>query len=633
MKSIALISTPWPLFSRPSIQLGTLKSYLNREFPDLDVKVHHFYLKIAAVIGYPIYREISEKTWLAEAVYAALLHPERFNTIETLFYRKARGKPLLAEVDFKDLTHQIAGVTDEFIDSVDWNSFGLAGFSICFCQLTSSLYFIRTIKKKCPGLVVVVGGSMFAGDSIKDLFRVFPEIDFAINGEGELPLSRLVHNLLNSAGLEEIDRIPGLVTPRAMDDKTGVVFSQLSDLGDLPVPDYDDYFRLLKTFSAEKTFFPTLPAEASRGCRWQTSGTGAAHSGCAFCNLNRNWKGYRCKRPQQVAAEIEHLTSKYRNLSVAFMDNLMPIKTAMEMFDHLAGLKKDLGLFCELRATTPKRILEKMGSAGVNRVQIGIEALSTRLLEKLNKGTTSIQNLEIMKHCEGLGIVNNANLILHFPGSDVEDMNETLRNLEFAIFFRPLRLVHFWLGQGSTVYADPAAFGVRAVFNHPNYAKIFPEDIHRRMTFMFQGYRGDLGYQRKLWRPVEQKVRAWEKIYARIHQTGGDTPILSYRDGRDFMIIRQRRLEGEPFTHRLEGLSRKIYLFCGRHRSLTRILYQFQGLTEDRLMPFLQMMTDKKLMFEENRKYLSLAVPVRSAVSCSPLAISQRNPSSFRAKR
>jgi hypothetical protein len=34
-------------------------------------------------------------------------------------------------------------------------------------------------------------------------------------------------------------------------------------------------------------------------------------------------------------------------------------------------------------------------------------------------------------------------------------------------------------------------------------------------------------------------------------------------------------------------------------------------LAEDRLIPFLTMMLDKKLMFEENRKYLSLAVPIK----------------------
>jgi ribosomal peptide maturation radical SAM protein 1 len=611
MESIILISAPWPLFSRPSIQLGALKSYLRQEIPDLKVKTHHFYLKLAAAIGYPLYHEISEKTWLAESVYAALLYPERFDLIQTLFYREAKGNPLSLKVDFKALTHQAAEAADEFISSINWDRFGLAGFSICLCQLTSSLYFIRSIKKKFPKLDIVIGGSMFAGDSIKDIFTVFPEIDFVINGEGELPLCSLVRHLRNCADPEKISRITGLVTSRSCRSKKPVTFNQMADLKDLPVPDYDDYFHLMKTAAPDNNFFPTLPAEASRGCRWQASNSG--HSGCAFCNLNRNWQGYRCKGPEQVCGEIDHLTSKYRTLSVAFMDNLIPSKRAMEMFDQLSGLKKDLNLFCELRATTQKRVLEKMGSAGVSNIQIGIESLSSRLLKKLNKGTTAIQNLEIMKHCEGLGIANNANLILYFPGSDLEDINETLRNLEFAAFFRPPTLVHFWLGHGSSVYNDPASFGVKAIFNHPNYAKIFPEDIHRHMTFLIQRYRGDMKYQKKLWRPVKQKVQDWEKTYTRIHRIGGDTPILSYRDGRDFMIIRQKRLSKAPFTHRLEGLSRKVYLYCGQHRSLEKILHHFQGLTQEKVTPFLKMMTDKKLMFEENGKYLSLAVPLQGA--------------------
>ncbi len=605
---IALISAPWPLFSRPSIQLGALKAYLRREIPDLEVAAHHFYLKLATAIGYPLYREISKKNWLAESVYAALLYPERFHRIQALFHKEARGLPLSSRADFNVLTHQAAETADDFIRSINWDRWGLAGFSICFCQLCSSLYFIRSIKKNFPTLPIVIGGSMFAGDTIKGLFEAFPEIDFVINGEGERPLCSLVHHLGNSADTDTISCIPGLVTRHSCRSKAPVTFGQMPDLKNLPAPDYDDYFYLLKTGAPDKSFFPALPAEASRGCRWQASNSG--HSGCAFCNLNRNWQGYRCKGPEQVSREIDHLTSKYRTLSVTFMDNLIPVKTALEMFDQLSGLKKDLKLFCELRATTPKRVLEKMSCAGVSEVQIGIESLSSRLLKKLNKGTTAIQNLEIMKHCEGLGIANNANLILHFPGSDIEDMNETLQNIEFAAVFRPPKLVHFWLGHGSCVYNDPEHFGVKALFNHPNYAKIFPEHIHRSMTFLIQRYRGDMGYQKKLWRPVRQKVHDWEKTYTRIHQTGGDTPILSYRDGKEFMIIRQKRLSKEPLTHRLEGLSREVYLYCGQHRSLEKILLHFQELTREKVTPFLKMMTDKKLMFEENGKYLSLAVPL-----------------------
>ena len=58
-------------------------------------------------------------------------------------------------------------------------------------------------------------------------------------------------------------------------------------------------------------------------------------------------------------------------------------------------------------------------------MQIGIEALSSRLLKKLHKGTSAIQNLEIMKNCEALEIRSVSNLILQFPASDEQDVAET----------------------------------------------------------------------------------------------------------------------------------------------------------------------------------------------------------------
>jgi len=89
--------------------------------------------------------------------------------------------------------------------------------------------------------------------------------------------------------------------------------------------------------------------------------------------------------------------------------------------------------------------------SGMQKVQVGIEALSSRLLKKLHKGTSAIQNLEIMKNCEALGIENMSNLILQFPGSDAQDVAETLKVLEFAESFYPLKAVSFWLGLGSPV--------------------------------------------------------------------------------------------------------------------------------------------------------------------------------------
>jgi len=607
-KGVILVSMPWSLFSRPSIQIGALKAYLKLQFPCLNIGAHHFYLKVAETIGYKLYHSISESTWLAETIYAAMLSPEKFKTIEKIFYREAGVKPLFRKLSFKELVSKVKKVTDSFIESINWNKFCLAGFSVSQCQLTSSLYIIKRLKTKQPDLKFVIGGSTFAGAS-KELFKLIPEIDFVVKGEGELPLSQLVHHLGISIKTDKIPSIKGVISRESIEDDNSDIFYQMETLSSLPMPDFDDYFDLLQTFGSNKTFFPTILCEISRGCWWRHAQRSKKIKGCAFCNLNLQWDGYRSKGYSKVVSEVDNLTSRYKTLSVAFTDNALPVKESKKVFTQLKELKKDFRFFSEIRATTTMENLKIMRDAGMNEVQIGIESLSTRLLKKINKGTTAIQNLEIMKNCEQLGIVNNSNLILQFPGSDKDDVEETLRNLEFAAPFRPLRQVNFWLGLESPVWQNPQQFGIKALYNHPRYADLLPQNISSSMRFLIQVYRGDLGCQKKLWKPVKQRIKAWKMEYEALHYNSIFEPILSFLDGRDFLIIIQKQLNNRTLTHRLKGKSREIYLFCRHHRSIKKILEHFPELSEDKIISFLRIMVNKKLMFEENKNYLSLAVP------------------------
>ena len=215
--------------------------------------------------------------------------------------------------------------------------------------------------------------------------------------------------------------------------------SQVERLDELPVPDYGDYFTLLGSFPPEKTFLPKIPMEISRGCWWRKSDPTGKGSGCAFCNLNLQWRGYRAKTAHRVVKEINALVNRHHVLSVSFMDNLLPAAGLTGLFDGIKGLGKDLRLFSEIRAATPRNVLSAMGSAGMREVQVGIEALSTSLLKKLNKGATAMDNMEIMKHCETPGMPDlTGNLILTFPSSDASDVKETLHNLDFAFPLSPL---------------------------------------------------------------------------------------------------------------------------------------------------------------------------------------------------
>lgn len=606
---IALISAPWPVFTRPSIQLGTLKAYVKKQIPELEIVAHHFYLQLAEAIGYDTYNVLSERTWIAESVYAALLYPENSQKIEKFFHKQTRKKREIRKIKFDRLLQKVEAVSQKFISEIFSSGYGIAGFSVCLCQLTSSLYLMREIKKQCTEIVTVAGGSLMASTSAKAMLEQFPQIDVIIAGEGEKPFAGLLKLLTKNESLTSLPAIDGVVT-RGSDNRS-VCFSQVPSLSEIPQPDYQEYFEMIKKFVPEKRFFPTLSAEISRGCWWQGKLKEGSGKGCAFCNLNLQWRGYRTKKTERVVSEIDDMTSRYGLLSVAFTDNVIPRNQTVPIFNALSSMGKNLHLFCELRASFSEKELKILQKAGVAEVQVGIEALSNSLLKKMNKGVTAIQNIEIMKHCEALGIKDVSNIIIGFPGSDENDVSQTLETIKFLLPFRPLKIVSFWLGLESPVYRNYKNFGLKAVFNHPYYQVLFPPKIYRNVEFLIQDYTGDKLKQRKLWRPVIDAVTAWEKNYEKLHEKDGSGPILSYRDGRDFIIIRERRINGDHQNHRLQGKSREIYLFCNHKRSIAEILEKFPSLTKKKLMPFLSMMTEKKLMFEEKGNFLSLAVPVR----------------------
>jgi len=612
---VILLSTPWPLYNRPSIQLGALTAYLKTAHPDIVVHANHAFLSIAAALGYPLYREISKRTWLSEAVYAALLYPERMDTIKKFFNRQTSPGSLARGTGFEKITSEIKAATDAILADVRWEEYHLAGFSVSLCQLTSALYFIKRIKQQAPQVLTVVGGSTFSGSVNTGFFDVFPEVDLVVNGEGELPMDRLIGYLKIAERPSAMPSIPGVVTADSVKiDDACSSFQQLKQLTDLPAPDFDDYFNRLKSSGPQHLFFPALPVETSRGCWWQPRSAGGKSSGCAFCNLNLQWKGYRAKPSAQVAGEIDYLTTKYQTLSVSIVDNVLPKNSSMQLFKKLSGLNKDLRIFSEIRATTTLPELRLMASAGVQEVQIGIEALAGSLLKKLNKGTTVIQNLEVMRDCEALGIKNYANLILHFPGSDEQDVAETLRSLDFVEPYRPLKAVGFWLGLGSPVWQNPERYRIKAVFNHPNWKNLFPGRVRAAMKFMIQAYRGDLGHQRLIWRPVAEKLEVWRRSYRELNTRLQGLPALELLEGGDFVIIRQHGIDHQSIHHRLVGTSRRIYLYCRHHRSIKQIRERYPTFAEDKILAFLKMMVGKRLMFQEADRYLSLAIPVKSSV-------------------
>jgi len=585
---------PWAIFNRPSIQLSSLQGYLRQNGSRTAVETGHPYLTAAQTIGADTYRIISEHSWAAEALYSALLYPERHSQAADVFQQSLHRQTVRSLPEFDHLVELLDAHLDDWLARLNLDDCLLSGFSVCFSQLPASLLAARRLKKRFPRVPVVLGGSTCSPMIGRSLLDIFPDIDFIINGEGEKPLHGLVRYLVGEA------EIPGQnVQYRDNIGQSGphLTKSEIRDLHSLPLPDYDDYFRELG--GTGLTFIPTLPLEFSRGCWWNK---------CTFCNLNLQWCGYRSKTCDRVLQEVDQLAGKYRSLDFAFTDNSLPPQEAENFFTAVAESGKDLRFFGEVRPPARPETYALYHAGGLRSIQVGIEAFSNSLLKRMRKGVTVMENIAAMKSAMEAGISLDGNLILEFPGSTDREVEETCRVLEYVLPYRPLKAAAFFLGHGSPIWRDPKKFGVRAVTRHPFNRRLYPADLQAKMETLILSYRGDRMEQRSKWQPVRDKIQHWHAFHASRRK---EQPPLTYRDGGDFIIIRQEHLDGQTLHHRLQGLSRKIYLACRKPVAIEDLYRACSPVPEQRLAAFLADLDRKRLLFHEDNLFLALAVKER----------------------
>ncbi len=589
---LGLISMPWSIFNRPSIQLASLKAYLDCD-KNIETTVFHPYLAVAAAIGSNTYHYLAKNSWAGEALYSPMLFPEQQDQAEKLFQKSCKKERELAHLDFNTCKQLLEESLDQWLATIDFSSYDLIGFSICFNQLLSSLTAAKWIKAQYPHLPIVIGGSGCVGEIGNSLLCSFSQIDYVISGEGEEALQQLCHYLQS----------PSKVAPlgsHILSRKTKGLFesscSGIADLNNLPIPDYAPYFKEMHKIFGAEPFVPVLPIEFSRGCWWNK---------CTFCNLNLQWRGYRWKSAESMLKEVQQQSTRHQCLDFCFTDNALPPKEANTFFNSTMKGQTDYDFFAEVRVLTDPDTPQRYRRGGLSTIQVGIEALSTNLLKKMKKGTTAIENIAAMRQSAEAGIQLDGNIIIEFPGSSREEVQETLNNLDFVLPYAPLASASFFLGHGSPVADAPDEYGIRAVTQHPNNKKLIPKKILTNLTMLIKDYRGDRTFQRKQWKQVVTKIKTWKTFHK--NRESSQSP-LSYRDGSSFLLIRQEQLNGPPLQHRLQGRSREIYLYCRKIRKLKEIHKKFPGIKITTIQRFLMDLRDKKIVFHEDNQFLALAI-------------------------
>ncbi|HZW91833.1 MAG TPA: RiPP maturation radical SAM C-methyltransferase [Candidatus Eremiobacteraceae bacterium] len=609
-RRIALLSMPWHNPYLPSIQLGTLKAYLERQLVDLTVDAFHYYFELEQIIGLETAKAVSEfGSFLGEAVFAWQLFPEKRPDILAFIEDEKKRHKDLGEIDFLDrIIDPIAVAARRRAENVEWDQYLCVGFSLVFAQTLGSVLMAKLIKERYPATVVIAGGPCCTGELGMSLLRKFPQLDFVVNGEGELPLLGLVTSLLDpDKGHPE--EIPGVLSCKSPPERLPLL-NQLADIESLPIPDYRSYFEAVDASitSAIVRRQTVIPVESSRGCWWDRSYRNPMLS-CSFCNLNLHWKGYREKQIDNFVAELDALSNQYNVLDFLLVDNILRFNKVAELCAKIVRLKKNFRIGIEARVSVKPAEMALLRKAGVVAIQFGIEALSTEILKLINKGTTCIQNIQAMKFCDRFGIESISNLITGHPGVRAEAILETIRNLEFVTCYHPLQLSSFTLTYQSPIYKNPLAFGVRCIRNHETLSRFFPSDYWHKESWLDKSFDADLSEEiNGLWNDVARVLQRWKELFATQTEQFGVPSLLIYVDGGDFLRVTDYRTT-PPRVVELDKSSRRLYLACEEIINVEAIQAACNELDINDVTERLEWLVRERLVFREGKRYLSLAIP------------------------
>lgn len=341
----------------------------------------------------------------------------------------------------------------------------LVGFSVMEGSLAVSYALASRIKRLAPGIVVALGGAACADPMASGVLSLGPAIDVVFAGAAERAFVGFLEGRRRGAPFQR-----------------GVVSGDPDvDLDDLPSPDFqphaDQAARLLPELGTDRL---SVPAETCRGCWW------AVRRRCAFCGFDSR-RSVTMKRPDTVVRELQRLASRHPGRRILFTEPGIPPRTLGTVVRRLASARFASPIAWTIRPEVTIQEAAALKAAGGCAVTIGIEALSTSLLERLEKGTTARQSIAALRHCRSAGLIPMWNILARIPGDRVEDYQETVRLMPLLAHLQPpAAVLRTEVVRFSRYFERPSTYGISNLRPLGAYREVFPEhaDIER-LAYVF----------------------------------------------------------------------------------------------------------------------------------------------------
>jgi hypothetical protein len=328
--------------------------------------------------------------------------------------------------------------------------------------------------------------------------------------------------------------------------------------------------------------------DGSRGC---------SYAKCDFCGLNASWCSYRRKSAKRIYELLLSILSKYGLVPIQFSDNLCDAWAGefADLLIHHRVLMCDMTI--DLRAVHNEIFYTKLSLVGFKQIQLGIEALPDPLLQKMNKGTTLIQNVQSMKYLKECGINSASNLIVNHPRSTIADVERTREILVLIPNLGKLELSDYNLAEHSAIYNS---------LTHAELKELAQDNVIKMPPEIFNFFTSDsqLPKHKKLSRKVRKAWSDFNEWYGAMDVK--DLYLNVYRLSADTILIKDNRF-GKIEEHVYSGETARVYTQCHKGQTVEQ-LNKETGIGASNVQKILDSFVKKRLMISSNGRYLSIAL-------------------------
>jgi radical SAM superfamily enzyme YgiQ (UPF0313 family) len=302
----------------------------------------------------------------------------------------------------------------------------LADFAPDVCAVTSMYsnslqaeHLVRAAKRRRPELVTVTGGAHFGALGPASMRRL-PELDFAIQGEGEPALAALLAALATGSSWKGI---PSLCHRENGDVQVNAPAPQM-DLADLPpmwstlgdALDLTRYVRTIPEGSPRRVIY----IEAGRGCPFA----------CTFCATAPFWRRqFRVKPAQRIVDEMRYLHEQHGYDSFMLVHDLLTVnpKFIAAFCDAMLEAKLPVEWMANSRVDFRlKGLLPRMKAAGCWKLFFGVESASPRVQEVVDKHLKPGDAELTVAELKATGITCTCSFVLGQPDEQPEELSETI---------------------------------------------------------------------------------------------------------------------------------------------------------------------------------------------------------------